>query len=293
MIIDELAWFPSGMKPVALGKDSYYTSDELKSGFVEAISKGSLEKHPKAVRGIKILIDREIIVPAHVSKTKLGYLWARWWKTPESYKMGSTHVEGKIFIFLDNRFAEYGVYDSNIITGTLIHELAHYIAHINIDSYIEIYKSILIKYYRSFCSMYFNITKKIDDKLIFEYVTILKDIEKNMINRKYLQHGDTFKRYYALMEKIAAQGNLSEEAQKKAVNNLFGMLHIYFRSRDGFMAIRNRSFILRCLLNAYSLAFKINPNTICIQELYMVSETLAILSEIKHKYIIKYLEGIK
>ena len=291
---EALAWFPRLTVVTKSDFGKIYSSDEIKKDFIENLSfVKALKKNPKALEGIKKLVDSGTIVPAQKTKNIVSYFFARWPIVRDhNYIMGSHAVindKARIIIYLDSHYLSYGLYNPEKVYKTVIHELAHNYVYNEPNSFLGVYKKHLMNFYKALFEDYFKITPGKADKAIEDFIKNLLMLEKSAYSDEARA-----KKYWSYIEKLSKMSNFTPEKRQMRLEIYQNTIRMYQQGVGVYLQYYYENPVVTSLYTAYDIAFKYNKmNSILAQELFCLSEVFAIMTEYGHdKYILDYLKTI-
>ena len=278
VITTELFKLPIGLKPVVkLYGEEFYGSEKTNEKFIKALSKNA--KTEPVISKIEKLVNKKEIIPCFTSKNLSKFIK---WKlfAPESVRgqIGFYDLKSKKIVLLFNSTMNFFGYASNKLLGEYtIHECIHKLAIEKPTVYNSLFLNIEIEFYRVLWSRIFSIDK---DKLSKSKITkIIKFIDKTFGVGS--SNNDLVKYYKILDSEFKDITSLSPDEFKKMVTDYIVIMSIYIKNLNRFYSsVRSFKHIISPMYFAYSEALKCkNLNTMCIQELFVPNEIIAVYSE--------------
>jgi len=257
-----------------------FSSEAVKEKFINAISNQDILSPVKDK--IRNLIERQIIVPAFVSKNVIRLIGHKFFSDQfEKLVLGFyDSSKNKIYILLDNN-TKFLFFMSNKALGLLtMHELQHY-ASLNLKfKFANLHKNTFRTYFRNFYKMYADVNLPdsiIDDIVIF----IFKNFEypKNQSTQFLVKYADII--YDSFHQYIK-----DDDQREYIIRDMMSVLKLYLTDANSFIAsIRGGNDKVIKLVKSLSQSYKSlkirNPRSLPIQELIFPSEIIAIESQFR------------
>ena len=269
---EKLGIIPFSVKEIVKLHDySVYSSEKLKSSFIDIVAKNKLIS---PVRGpISNLINDDVIVPGFMSKNIIKLLLHK--KFANGYKktlMGIYHPEShKIYILMDNNVNLFSWVSDKNVSQILLHEVMHYACRQDQNKFFNIFKDMFASYYSKFFEIYAGIQIESNSAK-----RIAKFLISNFENTK--QHNVNLKVYYEFMKKeLSVFGKKRAEGIAMDVASAFGL---YMKNNALFVTTINNNKQMNkmfyALIDAYKEIGIVDPDTTAAQELMWPSEIAAI-----------------
>jgi len=277
--LDEIIALPIGLKPLArLDGKLIYGSEKLNSNFLKAISKS--KRTSPLLAKFSSMIDSKKLIICFKSKTLPGFIqWKVFAPSGEQKVLGFYDPPSeKIFIFISANLNIFAYVSNNFLSKLLIHESIHMFADEKRGSFISLFKSDLINYYKHLWSNYFKMNKNdVKDENILNVVNfIFKNFELKSPT------GSSLKEYFTIIFKEFFQyTTISKDEFAQLVNDYILFARIFIMDMQKFISsITKYKHVFDSIYLAYKEAFGLtNLTTLCVQELLYPSEVIAIMSE--------------
>jgi len=265
----------------------FYSSDSLKEKFVEAFVKSS--KGKKIAGQIKILVDKNIILPCYRAKNLGSFIVKKFTRDPEKYILGFYHIEEKkVIILIGNSTSLIGTSSNNELISTTLHECMHLVSGRNFSKFTSTFSKYLEAYYSSFVTYYLKVGKP-DPKSVKTLVKYIINLEKRGMQYANKDLGN----YYRLIAKLFENKTvLAKEDFVQRVTDLVVALKLMIMHMPSLLNnMRKYRMLFRALDESYYSAFgKKNIYTTPLQELVAVSEVACVFVEMRpHDSVIKKL----
>lgn len=260
-----------------------YTNGNLKNKIIETAYK--TDKTKKIAKNIEHMIDKDLLVPVWLNKNIASTLLYKITGPNEKEKIKKTAyafysgTDDKIFLFVDNAMS-FGFTNNEFLMDLIVHETMHLGVSKLGHKYLKLFSSELESYYNSLFRNLFDVdvSYKLDVKSILEWIFKNFEAKKSLSSRVLYSYGDFIK------SKVSGGTNLNEQDLEEKIKNFIITIFLAIQGRFGDIVkeskFREASIAAR---QAYSDAFKISvpTNNFYIQELFVCSEVIAMLSESK------------
>ena len=275
--LKEIWTVPVGLKPIVkIDNKIFYGSKKLTEIYINAMSKQPKTK--AIIDKINTLVKRKKINIAFMNRSIFKFvMWRLFAEEFEKKTLGFYDPEVNIIcILLDNNINKFGVTADNFMADLTIHELIHMVGTEKSSKFISTFEKELISYYKSYFKMLFSLNDKCPDKIIEEVVNFIY----TTFERKRMAGNSSLVKYYQLSEKLFKPfTTLTESEFTLQLIDFITLIKLYFRNPTVFFSnIRKYRHIISPMYHSYNKVFSIRSNFLCIQELYLPSEVIAIWS---------------
>lgn len=259
---------------------NFYSSDNLKSKFVQAFEKSSKGNH--IAKEIGKLVEQKLITPCYLSKNLFSFIRRKLFSGPEKYILAFYHVdEKKVIVLIENKVSIFGTAANNTLVSTTMHESMHLAAGLHLSGFMRIFKRHLRTYYTEFISEYFAVDNPTMSKVdsLIKYISNFEKQGPDFVNKNLSDYFHFFTKLFL------EETSLSNKEFEDRLTKMIVALKLFIVHMPTFINnIRNYNMLLSSLNRAYENAFS-NKNTFTtpIQELMTLSEIACVLSEMSPK----------
>jgi len=282
--LEELFALPFNTYQVAnLDGMKIYSSDTLKRKYVEAMRE--MDKTKPIAEAIDKLVDKSTILPAWLNKGIFRLIFFKIFAPPGSQNVLGfyTSQHDQIYLLIDNNIS-FGYAPNQRLMHLTIHESMHMAASHMRNSFVNLFTPEIVSFYSSMYEDLFQIpanqiTKQCNT--IMKY--LFKEFEFNSESLTMITIKKFLKDYRELLDKsFRSLTRLPQEKFDKYLLDYIAFINLYFSDINRFINSIRSSYphIYRAMLRGYKngLGFE-NNFSLCVQELFFVSEIVCIYSE--------------
>jgi hypothetical protein len=268
--LEEIFALPINMQSVGnVSGFDLYTSDALKEKFIAAINSS---KMGHVLKGIDVLVEKGIVVPAFGTKNLLSFIINKKPRfmshDPEMKSAAFVDADTKkIYFLIENNSNTFGLSDNNKLAETLIHELIHVFCMRSPRTYLKLFLKDLVKYYKY--SMDKIMEHNFSEDLCKELVTGLC-LKFEVTNREYIMK-ELYDFYVnTLSKEVVNIGKLKSKVHDMVLAFYYDNVSDNKALLPEFLSVDN------VFARAYEFVFNIDiEDKLCLQEVAITSEVIS------------------
>jgi len=277
MEIQELMAAPLSLSlETTIDGSKFYSSDALKTKFVEAFVKSS--KGNQVASQVEKLVQKKLVMPCYKSKNLFSFIRKKIIGSSDKYILGFYHVkEKKVVVLIENAVSIIGTAANNELVSTTMHECMHLSAGRNLSKFASTFYKYLHAYYTQFVDSYFGVNYP-NAKKISELMKYIVNLEKRGPEYANRELGN----YYRLILKLfGPDTTLTPDDFDLRITDMVVALKLMITHMPSLLKnIRKYQMLFTSLNAAYLNAFgQRNKYTTPIQELISLSEVACVFVE--------------